>query len=140
MIVGWLPSRPARIGQILASVQGFGYPGPWRSRARVFQPHLLTPPPRSGELFIMNSDELHSRIRQVLIQRLSLEGVVSEDIPADLPLVEHVALDSVDAIEIVVGLEREFGIVIGSETLDHAAFQSIASMGLLVRSRLTSGA
>ncbi len=88
----------------------------------------------------MNSDELHSRIRQVLIQRLSLEGVVSEDIPADLPLVEHVALDSVDAIEIVVGLEREFGIVIGSETLDHAAFQSIASMGLLVRSRLTSGA
>lgn len=87
----------------------------------------------------MTPPELHDRIKRMLIERLALEGLVAEDLEVDAPLAEHVSLDSVDAIEIVVGLEREFGIVIGSELADRGAFRSIRSLGELVSQRLAAG-
>lgn len=83
--------------------------------------------------------ELHARIRRMLVERLALDGLVTEDLDADTPLAERLSLDSVDAIEIVVGLEREFGIVIGSDFADRDAFRSIRSLGELVSRRLAAG-
>ncbi len=56
-------------------------------------------------------DELILELKQNIITQLKLEDYEPEDIGADEPLFgEGLGLDSIDAIELVVLLERKYGI------------------------------
>ncbi len=67
--------------------------------------------------------ELTERIKKMLIENLSLQ-LKPEEIAEDSPLFgSGLGLDSIDALEIVVALEQEFGISIMDEDLQ--AFRSI---------------
>jgi len=63
------------------------------------------------------SDELINRLRAVIVRALNMPGLKPEAIDPDAPLIgEGLGMDSVDMLELVVELEKEFGLV--EEELD----------------------
>ncbi|MBN2481055.1 MAG: acyl carrier protein [Bacteroidales bacterium] len=58
-------------------------------------------------------EELIDQLKQEIIEVLSLEDVVPEDFDADTPLfVEGLGLDSIDALELILLMERKYNIKI----------------------------
>ena len=77
--------------------------------------------------------ETTDRLKKVLIERLMLQHEPT-DISEDAPLFGlGLGLDSVDALEIVVGVEQEFGVSIGDD--DMQAFRSINAIADFIQSR-----
>ncbi len=74
----------------------------------------------------MLQDDLKSKI----IQALNLENVALEDIDNDMPLFgeDGLGLDSIDALELIVMLEKEFGIKIQDPKEGKQIFKSINVM------------
>jgi acyl carrier protein len=76
------------------------------------------------------------RIKQLIVTSLNLDGVKPEMIEDDAPLFgEGLGLDSVDALELVVALEKEFGIKIKSQELGREVFSSVASLSEFIEGR-----
>jgi acyl carrier protein len=76
------------------------------------------------------------RIKQLIVTSLNLDGVKPEMIEDDAPLFgEGLGLDSVDALELVVALEKEFGIRIKSQELGREVFSSVASLSEFIEGR-----
>jgi acyl carrier protein len=74
-----------------------------------------------------------STIKRLIVQNLNLEGVTPESISDDQPLFgQGLGLDSVDALELVVALEKEFRISIESEEIDRKVFASVAHLAAFV--------
>jgi acyl carrier protein len=65
---------------------------------------------------ILMSDPLSARLKTLIVETLKLDDVRPEDIPDDEPLFgsPRFGLDSIDALELVVKLEKEFGVKISS--------------------------
>lgn len=81
-------------------------------------------------------DPLLLRLKHLLIDTLKLEGVTPETISDDEPLIgSGLSLDSIDALELVVQLEKEFGIKIASSEESRQALASVASLAAFVRAR-----
>ncbi len=58
-------------------------------------------------------EDLIKQLKQDIIEALSLEDVVVDDFNADTPLfVEGLGLDSIDALELILLMERKYGIKI----------------------------
>jgi acyl carrier protein len=69
------------------------------------------------------------RLKQIIVKSLNLEGIAPETIGDHTPLMaEGLGLDSVDALELVVHIEKEFGIRILNENIDQKVFASVASL------------
>jgi acyl carrier protein len=69
------------------------------------------------------------RLKKMIIESLQLEDVTVDDIKDDSPLFGNgLGLDSIDALELVVALEKEFGIVIADEEVGKKIFVSIATL------------
>lgn len=78
-----------------------------------------------------------SRIKRLIVESLHLDGVRPESIGDDQPLFgEGLGLDSVDALELVVALEKEFGIKIKSQEMGREAFASVEALAGFVESRI----
>jgi len=78
--------------------------------------------------------EILERVKKVLIERLRLD-LEPDEIADDSPLFGlGLGLDSVDALEIVVGIEQEFGISVTDE--DMQAFRSINTIVDFIMERL----
>lgn len=81
--------------------------------------------------------DLRRKLKELLIERLKFEDMTPDDIPDDQPLFAGgLGLDSIDALEIVVMLESEFGIKVKNETSARDSFQSIATLADFVGARL----
>lgn len=81
-------------------------------------------------------DPLTLRLKHLLIDTLKLEGVTPDTIADDEPLIgSGLSLDSIDALELVVQLEKEFGIKISSSEESRQALASVASLASFVRAR-----
>ena len=63
------------------------------------------------------------RIKELMVERLRLDGISPDEIEDDKGF-EWIGLDSVDALELVVGLEKRFGVKIRSQEIDPGAFAS----------------
>jgi acyl carrier protein len=84
----------------------------------------------------MESTEIRSQIKQLLVDRLHLDGLVPEEIDENAPLFETLGLDSVDALELVLGLEQCFGVKIANRGIERKAFASVAALAGFVRACL----
>ena len=84
----------------------------------------------------MNGEQaqaLRSRIKQLIVRSLNLEGLTPDGIGDEQRLFnDGLGLDSVDALELVVALEKEFGISVKSHEIDRSHFESVAALAELV--------
>jgi acyl carrier protein len=82
-------------------------------------------------------NDLKHKIKELLIERLKFEDMTPDDIKDDEPLFAGgLGLDSIDALEIVVMLESEFGIKVKNESAARENFQSVAALAGFVEQRL----
>jgi acyl carrier protein len=76
------------------------------------------------------------RIKRLIVDSLHLEGIAPAMIADDAPLFgEGLGLDSVDALELVVALEKEFGIRIKSQEIGREVFSSVATLSQFIEAR-----
>lgn len=82
-------------------------------------------------------NDLKRKLKELLIERLKFEDMTPDDIKDDdLLFAGGLGLDSIDALEIVVMLESEFGIKVKNESAARENFQSVASLASFVEQRL----
>jgi acyl carrier protein len=83
--------------------------------------------------------ELGANLKRLIVESLNLEGLSPERIADDAPLFgQGLGLDSVDALELVVAIEKEYGISIKSHEVDKSVFASVASLGDFVTRTLAA--
>jgi acyl carrier protein len=82
-------------------------------------------------------DPFTLRLKSLIIATLKLEGVKPEDIPDDEPLIgsPRFGLDSIDALELVLVIEKEFGVKIGSSEESRKALESVNTLAAYLRAR-----
>ena len=77
---------------------------------------------------MQNTNELKTRVRQLLVDNLMLQ-VNPEEIADDLPLFgDGLGLDSVDALQLVVALDKTFGLKIQDAAMAKDILKSINSI------------
>lgn len=82
------------------------------------------------------SDPLIQRLKQLIVTTLNLEGTAPAEIDENAPLINSgLALDSIDALELVVKIEKELGIKISNSEESRAALASVTSLADFIRSR-----
>lgn len=75
------------------------------------------------------SDELIEKVKQMIIGSLRIEGMSPDEIETDAPLFgEGLGLDSIDALQLVVAMEKEFGVVVPDAATGTTVFASARSM------------
>jgi len=79
--------------------------------------------------------DLKDRLKRLIVERLKLETDPSE-IGDDDPLFgEGLGLDSIDALELVLGLEQEFGVKIEDEEVGGEALASVSALADFIREK-----
>lgn len=74
-------------------------------------------------------ETLINTLKDQIIEVLNLEDLTASDIDADAPLFgEGLGLDSIDALELIVLLEREYGIKLSNPAEGKEIFKSISSI------------
>ena len=75
------------------------------------------------------TDELILDVKKLIIERLKLEEMTVDDIDTEAPLFgEGLGLDSIDALELVIGLEKEYGVSIPDAEVGKKVFQSVRTI------------
>lgn len=79
-------------------------------------------------------EELIEKLKQQLIAELNLEEITPADIAADAPLFgDGLGLDSIDALEIILILEREYGIKIQNPSEGKEIFYSVRTLAEFIQ-------
>lgn len=74
-------------------------------------------------------EQLIEDLKGQIIKALKLEDVTPEDINTDAPLFgEGLGLDSIDALELIVLLEKEYGIRVENASAAKSVFTSVRTM------------
>jgi acyl carrier protein len=78
-------------------------------------------------------NELVQDIKQLIISSLNLEDVTPEQIVDDAPLFqEGLGLDSIDALELAVAIERKYRVTIPDEAVGKKVFSSVNALAAYV--------
>ena len=79
-------------------------------------------------------DAIIDKLKGEIIEQLNLEDLKKEDIDNDAPLFgEGLGLDSIDALELIVLLEKNYGIKIANPADGKKIFQSIRTMAQFIQ-------
>ena len=79
-------------------------------------------------------DELIEKLKKELIEQLNLEDLEPDEIDADAPLFGNgLGLDSIDALEIIVLLEKEYDIKIRDPRDGKEIMHSISSLAEFIK-------
>ena len=83
-------------------------------------------------------DELIVELKKEIIKVLNLEGMTPEDIADDGELFgEGLGLDSIDALELIVLLEKNYGIKLKDPTQGKEIFKSVRVMAEFIEANRT---
>jgi len=87
-------------------------------------------------------DQLIEALRIKIVEILNLPDVAPADIPLDGQLVGgDLGIDSIDTLEMVVMIERDYGVVIDNKELGAKVFASLRTLAAYIKEkspRLTS--
>lgn len=77
----------------------------------------------------MSSENLRESIKEMMVENLMLK-VTKEEIADDLPLFgpDGLGLDSIDALELVVSLEKKFGVSVPNSETARQALATVNSI------------
>jgi len=80
-------------------------------------------------------------LKVMLVDKLNLKTVTADQIADDNALFgpEGLGLDSVDALELVLAIESEYGIQVQDEEVGREAFVSVQVLGAFINARLVDG-
>ncbi|MHB8056594.1 MAG: phosphopantetheine-binding protein [Desulfuromonadaceae bacterium] len=74
-------------------------------------------------------EDLIPKVKQMIIDSLRIDGMSPDEIETDAPLFgEGMGLDSIDALQLVVAMEKEFGVVVPDAATGSSVFASVRSM------------
>src|SRR5262249_38318706 len=83
-----------------------------------------------------HDDGLHRELKHFIVRRLRLEQVDPDGLGNDAPLVGGgLDLDSIDLLELVVGLEKEYGLKIPDVTEGRRILASVNSLAEFVAAK-----
>ncbi len=61
-------------------------------------------------------EELHAKLKELIVDTLALEDVTAEQIDTDAPLfLDGLGLDSIDALELAMVLEEQYGVLLDED-------------------------
>ncbi len=82
-------------------------------------------------------DELIEKLKAQLIEALNLEEITPEDIDPEAPLFgdDGLGLDSIDALEIILLLDKDYGIKLKNPAEGKQVFYSVKTMADYIRER-----
>jgi acyl carrier protein len=83
----------------------------------------------------MAEERIEDRLKRLIASRLFLK-IAPEAIDESKSLIDGYGVDSVSLLELVVGLEEEFGITIPDEEFNIKHFETIAALAAFVRNKL----
>lgn len=88
----------------------------------------------------MADEDLKSRVKEMLVASLMLK-IPPQEIADDTPLFspEGLALDSIDALELAVALEKTFGVATPSAEVARTAFASVNTIAAHVLANRAGG-
>lgn len=79
------------------------------------------------------SDELIPKVKQMIIDSLRIEGMSPDEIETDAPLFGNgLGLDSIDALQLVVAMEKEYGVVVPDAATGATVFASVRAMAAYI--------
>ena len=75
-------------------------------------------------------EDLILRLKEQIIEALNLEDMTPDDIDSDAPLFgeDGIGLDSIDALELIVLIEKNYGIKLANPAEGKAIFKSVATI------------
>ena len=81
-----------------------------------------------------NPEDLHDDLKKLIVDTLALEEVTAGEIETDAPLfVEGLGLDSIDALEIAMVLEEQYGVMLDDDPdKNREIFESVRSLAAFV--------
>jgi len=83
---------------------------------------------------VKDTERLCVFLKRMVIETLKIEDITVEDIENDEPLFrEGLGLDSIDALELVVAIEKIFNIIIEDEDVGKKAFASINALAKFIK-------
>jgi len=84
----------------------------------------------------MSDSDLKARIKTMLVESLMLK-ISPEEIGDDTPLFapEGLALDSIDALEMAVSIEKKFGVATPSADVAREAFVSVSTIAAYITAK-----
>lgn len=81
-------------------------------------------------------DALIEKLKKQIIEQLNLAEVNPDEVSADSPLFgEGLGLDSIDALELIVLLEKHYGIKIEDPKDGKVIFQSLRTMAEYIKAQ-----
>lgn len=85
-------------------------------------------------------EDLIQKLKVELIEQLNLEDFTPDDIKEDEPLFgSDLGLDSIDALEIIVLLEKEYGVKIESQEDGKKVFQTVRTIAEYIQANQVNG-
>ena len=84
--------------------------------------------------------DLKKRLKAMLVRELHLDEIAPEEIDDTAPLFgEGLGLDSLDALQLAVAIEEEFGVRVSDEEEGKKAFASIDALARYLEEHPPSG-
>ncbi len=87
------------------------------------------------------SEALQLTIKRLIVDALLLEDVTPEEIDSEAPLFgEGLGLDSIDALELAIAIDKKFGVKIEAEDeRNKEIFRSVANLARHIAANQTRG-
>ena len=84
------------------------------------------------------NDNLENELLVLIIDLCNIEDILPEDVPVDAPLIgpeSPLGLDSLDAVEVVVAVQKDYGVRIGGKSSSREVLQSISTLADFIREK-----
>jgi len=85
----------------------------------------------------MTKKDIETTLKSAIVKELRLEGIKAEDIDDNAPLFgdEGLRLDSLDAVELVMIVEKHFGVAIADAEEARQSFASVSELADFILAR-----